>query len=366
MSFFYVFAYNHLMTPLSDMNGYLIDGVMMNLYIKHDCYQYASLLIQQGGEHIPPHLREPIFAMNYWGNTGNYLMVRIYAFFILLSKPNLYVISIFFAMISYIGKWSILQYFSKYTNSKTQDYIFIAILFFLPNESFWTSGLHKEALIILSLGMVMYGMRFFSYRNVLIQLLGLYIMFLIRDFYFFVLFITLIVYYLMHYTNVRMRHIIGISASFVILFLLSPLKLEKNLFKIILQKKAEFAVLKNAQSQLDVLHFTQAPIHTIYSVFKNSIIEPTIFHARNLMDWVICMENIMMLFLMCYISFHIRKRIVLDHLYLFIFSITILLFIGYTIPNYGTILRYRSVPYILMIAGIYLCYILSTREKNNT
>jgi hypothetical protein len=163
----------------------------------------------------------------------------------------------------------------------------------------------------------------------------------------------------------RLRHIGIISIGFGILLLSLPLISDIQLFHIILSKKAEFNVLKNGSTELEVLHFFDAPIYTTLSIFKNAFLEPIIYNSRNLIDMLLSIEFMFYFIFSIFLFTQIKLKSYIPFIGIFIFCMITLLFIGYTIPNYGTIVRYKSVPNLLFIYSIVLTY-LYQEEKTNT
>ncbi|MBK7959424.1 MAG: hypothetical protein IPK03_15850 [Bacteroidetes bacterium] len=297
IAFFSIYAHIHIFPPASDIHSFHLDALIINLYLKKDLSQYLDLLLRSGGANIPNHLAEPIYSMGHWGNISNYFIVRIYALIIYLSSPNLYVISLFFGMMSFMGKFLMFKFFQQRIQSKANLIALLLLCFLIPNESFWTASMHKETLL-LSVGIALYGLSKENLFGFITMTIGLMMMVYARDVYLWAFLIGLFVHYLINYTELRLRQIVLLAIVLILILLILPLHLDRSLLTILIKKKQEFALLKNANSSLEILHFLQAPIHAIYNTLLNGFIQPTIFKVRSMYDLVISIENLLGFFVL--------------------------------------------------------------------
>ncbi|MCO5248904.1 MAG: hypothetical protein M9887_08155 [Chitinophagales bacterium] len=104
----------------------------------------------------PEHLHFYIDKMGYWHDSVGYTIMRINALFRLISFGYISVHFLFFSILSFIGTFYLFKFFEKVTD--LSEYAIIAILFFVPDITFWTSGLHKEALVLFAVGISIYNM----------------------------------------------------------------------------------------------------------------------------------------------------------------------------------------------------------------
>lgn len=353
----------NIFDSFEDVFAFQRDAMIMLIYLKKDFNTYWELLIRFGGQEIPAHLKEPIVSMSYWGNISNYFVIRLYAIFGFISRPSLYNISIFFAFISFVGKFLLLKSVDDYPLSKKQYLALIGVLFFLPNESFWTLSLHKETLIIFCLGLIVYGIYTPKWFRWIYLLGGLIILFVVRDFYFVSIIPGLLLYYLINETKLNLQQIATICVSFIFMLMILPIKFGRTLLQVIIEKKTEFASLKNGNTKIETLHFQDDPIYSIFKTINNGFFEPNLFHIRNPFDFIISVEMIVLTLLMAFFGYHTIKSKQFKNLGFYLFSLIIIVSTGYLVPNIGAILRYKSAAYLLLAFFVFFDYFQLKREK---
>ena len=239
IALFNIYAHLHVFPPLSDINSFHLDALIINLYLQKDFGHFIDLILLPGGIKIPTHLTEPIYSMGHWGNISNYFIVRIYAIIIFISSPNLYVISLFFGFLSFVGKYLLFLFFQQKITQKAHAITLLLVCFFIPNEAFWTASMHKETMLLLSVGIALYGLSRARLSGYMMLLFGLMIMFYARDFYLWAFLIGLFVHYLINYTDLRIRQIAFLAIVLILILLILPLHLDKSLLTILIRKKQE-------------------------------------------------------------------------------------------------------------------------------
>ncbi len=362
-SIFNVYARINIFDSFEDVFAFQRDAMIMLIYLKADFNTYWELLVRLGGKEIPDHLKEPIVSMSYWGNMSNYCIIRLYAIFAYISSPSLYNISIFFSFISFVGKFLMLKAIDNYQFSKKQYLALIGIVFFLPNESFWTLSMHKETLIMFCLGMIVYGIYSSKWHRWLYLVSGLIILFVVRDFYFVSLVPGLLIYYLINETKLSINQIATICLSFIFFLVILPIKLGKTLLEVIIEKKTEFASLKNGNTQIETLHFLENPVYAIFKTINNGFFEPNFFHLRNPFDFIVCAEMFLLNLLMAFFAYYIIKNKEFKHLGFYLFALIIIVSSGYLVPNIGAILRYKSAAYLILAFFVFFDYFRLKQEN---
>ncbi|QNF33821.1 hypothetical protein HUW51_14235 [Adhaeribacter swui] len=105
----------------------------------------------------------------WYRSPTEYFIVKLSAFFSLLSFNTYTVIGLFFAVLSFSGMWALYQTFLKMF---PQLYKELAIaVFFLPSVFFWGSGLLKDSITLGALGWLFYGFyaTFIQKKNLLLS-----------------------------------------------------------------------------------------------------------------------------------------------------------------------------------------------------
>jgi hypothetical protein len=93
--------------------------------------------------------------MGYWYDFTGYTIIRVNALMRNFFDGFYFYSFLFFSFLSFIGGF----YLYKFISDKTDlsEYVIIGLIFLVPNILFWTSGLHKEALVLFSLGILLYS-----------------------------------------------------------------------------------------------------------------------------------------------------------------------------------------------------------------
>ncbi len=100
--------------------------------------------------------------MNNWYKTHNYgvfndnqTIIRWNALVLLFSFGNYFVHILFMNFFSLLGSVYLFKFFQS--NSSLKGWLILASVFFFPQLVFWSSGVLKEGLVVLGLGLLIYG-----------------------------------------------------------------------------------------------------------------------------------------------------------------------------------------------------------------
>ena len=124
---------------------------------------FLELALGPNARKPPDYLCDIIENLNHWIDTRTYTLLRVNAFIHFISLGYYYIHAVFFAFFSFIGLVALFRVIKQFFPlKKTGIYL---ILFFTPSTLFWASGMHKEALSLLGLGINIYCFfRFVSKR----------------------------------------------------------------------------------------------------------------------------------------------------------------------------------------------------------
>jgi hypothetical protein len=112
-----------------------------------------KLLIANGD--LDPEIYKYASRMEWYFAPTEYFVVKVAAFFGILSFNTYAVISLFFALVSFSGMWAMYVTFLKLYPRLHKE--FAIAVFFLPSVFFWGSGLLKDTLTIGALGWLFFG-----------------------------------------------------------------------------------------------------------------------------------------------------------------------------------------------------------------
>jgi len=338
------------------------------LYHRHSLEEYQKLIkdpLQFIGELSPS---SAIAGSNgFWQaidfyimDLENGIMAKTLGFFNLFSRGNYYINVVFFNFISFWGQyWLFATMVKRYPLKRTA--LFIAV-FFIPPVVFWLSGIRAEGFLIFFFGMLiasfakwLHASRIKTLIVVFVSLCGIVIF---RNVLFLLVLPALTGWFISERFSKRTVPVFftvyGIS---ILLFfgsvLLSP---EKNLPSVVVNRQQDF-FMKHGQTRYSLDSLQPNPLSFISIApqsINNTFFRPYIWEAKGAFQLMSAIEVIMVWFLFVVFLIykeHDWKKTARDPLliFLFLFSVSLYLFIGYTVPFPGAIVRYRILPELFLI-----------------
>lgn len=135
------------------------DGRILNQIAQEDFSKYAQILFGFSGDEPELHQNElkntVIWAAGENGDqiNDNRLMIRINSVIHFFSDNNPFVHALVFSFLALIG---LILFFRTFQKHIQHPILFLYVICLFPSIGFWGSGTTKEALMILSLGMIIY------------------------------------------------------------------------------------------------------------------------------------------------------------------------------------------------------------------
>lgn len=355
----YIF-YHFKLSGAGDINGYIRDGLIIFNQIEKSPLNFLQLVFGLNNVEIPEHLSNPIYSMGYWEDTSAYMVIRFNALFSLISFGNIYVYGIFSGFLSFTGCYLIALSLKKFINAGT---LTLLSLFLFPPILYWTSGPHKEYLSLLSLGMILYGFTNLIQNKKLTYLLlffaGLAVLTLVRQHIAALLIPCLISFYFVE--KFRFNHILtytGVFAAFVLAgtFIKIPFA-DATFVEMVLNKKALFESLRKGNTffELDAYHTALDIFINIPQALLNTLSRPFFWEISNIKLLVISVESFFITLITIAGIASLRKLNSNEKnliLLLISFSFAYLILTGLIVPNWGAIIRYRSVALAFMIPAL--------------
>jgi hypothetical protein len=302
----------------------------------------------------------------------NRFMIRLNALMMLISGENIHVHTILFCFLSFIGCILLLRLFQHFTEAGKKKWMVMGILF--PSFLFWTSGGLKEALIILGLGLLLYGFLLIRERGILAAfcfIIGLIILLLTKYFLLICLLPALAAYYLF-ISHTSRRQIIQkytgvIIFTIIVLQLIAPIGKGTNFARII-SKKQKYAI--GEAKYMKAGSYSEVPTvdSTIISVVANlpiglwdTMMKPYLWQSRNPMMLLSAGENVVVILLLILSLMYRDKKKKYDYNILLFVTISVTLYfsiIGIMTPVLGNLVRYKVILMPLLI--FILLYIIDT------
>lgn len=301
-----------------------------------------------------------IKAMGYWNDTPAYLVVRLNAFFNLFSLGNYYINSLFFNFLSFTGLVCLFRFFNVKSNKAA------LMLFFIPSVMFWFSGIHKDPVVLVGVGFLLFGISLLientaNWKGWWLSVSGAVLTFLVRDY---LLLLMLPGILSLIWSSKQAKHTVLKFALVYSAFLLAGSLIqvpESQLTFIDLfnHKQDQFLSIFPGESQIIPPNLSPGFLGLMKALpfgFINGTFRPHPLEADKLLHWLSCLE-IYGLYFISLILFIRQKRFAgvstAKGWFSIFFFLTMLTMVGTVVPNIGAICRYRALvlPFLLMAAS---------------
>lgn len=355
----YLLIHQYVVTA-SDIFFYFNDGNTIFATLKENPFHYLRLVFAPNNTAIiPEDLSVTIHNMFFWSDSGSYMIVRFNALIRIISFGNIYIHALAASFFSFLGCFLIAKIFEDYLK---QSFLVSLSVFLSPSILFWATGIHKEFVSVLGLGLILYhflklSKSFNSPINILGFVAGLVLFFFTRNYMLLSLIPSLLAFSVHKIFHVRFRRALFFSLIALVSFLnYAPIP-DYNLtgFEVIIEKRLQFEALKygNTAIELDPIdaNFVSLMQNSPKALF-NALFRPHFLEVNTLLLFLAMLENIVIaiLVIIAFLNFHklTRKESNIVIL-LLLYSLFLLLLIGWIVPNIGAILRYRSVALVILI-----------------
>ena len=346
---------------------YFIDGNVIYKTFWTNPLIYLKLALGSNDyKPVPAALLPYTDEMRFWFDQSNYFIVRINALIRLFSFGVYNVHAIVFAFLSFTGTYNLYLFFENKVNKK---FLLRFILFGIPSFVFWTSGLHKDAVVLFSVGLVLYHLDMvvksrYSLTNVLFILLGLvtlgysrvYLLLFLTP-----LFISMILQGKFQLSASVIYKTIGsgVAGIIIIAVILDIFNPKFSFLEEFLIRRDHFLNSQGAMS----FHVQGIP-HDVSGVMKlllqaviNPFIRPLPTDCNSLLSYAACLETWCLLFFLLYLLMTANIKSLFSNPYAFfciLFGLSTLFLVGLIVNNSGAIIRYRPIPMSFILIGLYL------------
>lgn len=305
---------------------------------------------------------------SFWNNLRSNIISKVLSIFDIFSNCNYYINTLFFDFLIFAGIVAFYKIFIQLFPSR-KTLVMIPV-FLLPSVLFFSSMIHRDGLILLSLSIVCYNLFFilkkegFTFRRAIFILFGLTFIFLLRNFVFITLLPGLIAWIIAEKKKrFAFQSFIAVYVLFVILFFTLPfIDPGFNLPEHVSSRQIAFIQLsKSSASAINI-----NPLFPNFRSFLNnapqalnhSLMRPYVTENHK---WLYIPSSVEILtyeiLFLLFIFFRIPNQKIDPFIYFSLFFfLTINLQIGYTIPIIGALVRYRSIYFIFAITPL-LCFI---------
>ena len=359
--------------------GCLYGWVFLHYYGGDDTWNFfneskeeTTLLLQ----HPLRFFREfsPAYSLEITGNQGwealifyinhfeRWFMIKGLAVLNLLSGKNYYIDVLWFDFLTIPGALLLFKIMTR--EFPLRSGVHFILIFFIPSVIFWCSGIRAEALLFLSMTLMIYnGLAYArkpAVKNVAGILAGFAGLLLIRYQFLAVFLPAWIAYGIslgkketksVFFNRIYLAGILIFGAS---LFLPPAYQLSRPLQ----HTQESFLLLHgNTRYALDTLKPGPAGFMKILpQAVANSFLRPYPWEGKNLLQSVSSVEILFLIAGFIYFMADPRRKAQVSHplYWLFLFyGISQFLLIGYTIPFPGAIVRYRTIPFLMLLLFLY-------------
>lgn len=323
----------------------------------------------------------------FFGDPASFFIVRIAAFFDLLTFSSYSATAILFASVSFIGMW---LFFKAFYEQFPHLHRWIAIAaFFIPSVFFWGSGLLKDTITLAGVGALMYAMKRllidknFGFGSIVLFVFSAYIIFSIKK-YILLCFLPAAILWIYLSNLSRIRSLAGriLLVPFVVIVIVGSgywavLKVGESDERYALSKIPETARItaydigywtgRGAGStytlgELDGTFsgmFTKAP-----QAINVALYRPYLWEVGNPLMLISALESLALFLFTVYVLFvqrHVFFKMILDPNVIFslIFCLTFAFAVGISTYNFGTLSRYRipMLPFYVMALVLMFNYV---------
>jgi hypothetical protein len=351
----YTFYYKDVQN--NDVHKFYKDALVLREAASENPKAFAQLMIQDDGREAAITSRMKNWSRNFDEApfNENRSIIRLNALMMFISFKTYFVHVLFFCFISLIG-WILLAN-AVFSFVDARNAIVALPVLLLPSVLFWTSGVMKEPLLILGLGLCISAMvnSQWSIVNIAKLLFGAIIILFTKFFVLACLLPAATAFFLFRKKESRkfilLKYVL-VSFVFVLLaFNINRLVPHINPVQMLVNKQAHAmkeASYFKAGSKIEIPEIDNSPLSMLKGAVIgvwNTFMRPYLWEAKNIMMLASAVENVFAItwLLMC-ISFTNWKKMHNLNLALFLFTFSLAYFavVGMATPVLGNLVRYKA------------------------
>jgi hypothetical protein len=297
--------------------------------------------------------------LEYW------TFYKILAVCNVFSRGDYYINAVLFSFITFWGHYWLFSLLSREMPSKRAQ--LMLLIFYFPPVVFWLSGIRTDGLIFFFLTLslthfynwikqrkrssLIYFLLAMSgvliYRNVLVMLLAP----------------ALIAWFVVarYHTRPVLTYITSFGISAILFFATILISPTKNLPAVVASRQHEYLALEgNTRYRLDSLDASPGSyLKVLHQSANNSFLRPYIWEASGILQLVTAVGILFFWLLVILAIIRNEKPWKLFfqnplNLFLVFFPVVLYLFIGYTVPFPGAIVRYKCIPELMLLCVLVL------------
>lgn len=309
-------------------------------------------------------------SQSFWNNLKTNVIVKPLAILNVLTQRNFYLNTLIFNIPVFLG--TVALYRTLKIHFQHYHFILAISVFLFPSALFYTSSIHRDGLVWMCLGFLIYVLnQFFStgynVKRLLLFAFSFLLIFSLRNYIAFILVPAIVAWWLSWKKEKYSLFIFSLVFMLCILlffFMRNVIPLA-DFPQYVINRQADF----NRIAEKSRTYLPTSPLNPdFYSflksfplAFKHAFLLPHPGNIRSIMQAPFALELLLTEILLC-IWLIQRKKLLAAPMICFILFICFfnILMIGYTVPNLGAIVRYRSI-YLNMV---FICLACSINWKN--
>ncbi|MCO5229720.1 MAG: hypothetical protein M9958_01055 [Chitinophagales bacterium] len=357
-----------------DSSFYFREGEIVYSALNENPFYYLQLLIGPNNYFPEPeHLCTYIDQLGLWYDFTGYTIVRVNAFFRLFSAGFISVHFLLFSFLSFIGAFYLFKFFERETT--LSEYLIVFGIFLIPGTLLWTSGLHKDALVVFAIGILLYNFErvttYFSWFRFFWVLIAFLLLVNVRGYLVLAVLPALGAYYWDKKSNVK-----AVVPYVTILVVMIAVVLVYDCIipdgyrlanKINIIQKSFLNADGNTSFEIEAIRNSWwSMISAFPSNFLNAFIYPMYNQCYN--DWcrLASVESILLCLFIILGFVKVKFKYIFDNsIALFSLSLGFYLMaiIGLVVNNSGAIVRYRSVAVLFIFIGFLISFQKTSKLK---
>lgn len=352
----YTFYYTDKAT--SDVHKFYVDAQVIYSALPNDAPVYFELISGIGSNEARPQYTSQ---MHNWERNfdeapinENRTVIRLNALLMLFSFKTYFVHILMMCFISLFGWVLLFNSVFKYINRPPNVLALLPLL--LPSVLFWASGVLKEPVLVLGLGVFVYGLLNKDWKlRVACCGLGMLVLLAIK-FYVLVCLLPAALAFLLLQKQEKPAMVLAKYAAVNIVLLIAALNIQHivpriNAMQMLSNKQhhsVKEAIYFKAGSRIDITDIEPNAISIVSTApiaVWNSLTRPYLWEGKNPMMLASALENLMVIgiILLCFFLFNRNNT---KHLKLVLFlllsSLTYFALIGMCTPVLGNMVRYKA------------------------
>ncbi len=352
--------------PVSDSVTFHKMGIEQYDLIFQNPHEYLVNIFHSNHAHGYSRLLDD--SKSYWNNLRTNIIAKMLSIFDLFSFKNFFINTLFYNFLVFFGFVALYRVFIKIFPGSF--YQLIICIFLLPSSLFFSSMIHRDGLILLSLSLIIYHLFFimnhkqFSWKSLWMILFFLIVIFLLRNFVFIAL-IPALTAWLIAQKNPKypfLSFVLVYAFTAFLFFSSGYISKRSDLPQYVVSRQSSFIEIGKSGASTIPLNSLSPTFQSFLSnapqAFDHVLLRPYLSKITNIEYLPFALEIFIIEILFLLFLFFRKKNNNINPLIYFgvFFSLTMLLITGYTVPIIGALVRYRSIYLIFLLIPI-TCYI---------